>query len=171
MEQNQAPVAATAAASTAAVPSAPRIALRPHDALPWLLLPQGVALEILIDASAIRVPNTNTWFHGVVSQRGNLLPIFDLSMWAGLHPAADRQRQVVVVGLESRLFGVLSDTTPALLHIEDTGDRQATYNGPLSPYLSHIRSNGREEAYEFDASAWLSRVSRDISRTGSIVKA
>lgn len=170
MEQNPATVAAAAAPATA-VPSAPRIALRPHDALPWLLLPQGVALEILIDASAIRVPNTSAWFHGVVSQRGNLLPIFDLSMWAGLPPSAGRQRQVVVVGLESRLFGVLSDTTPALLHLEDTPDRQATYTGPLSPYLSHMRSNGREEAYEFDASAWLSRVSRDITRTDSTVKA
>lgn len=171
MDHDEALAAATAAASAAATPSAPRIALRPHDALPWLLLPQGVALEILIDANAVRVPNTNAWFHGVVSQRGNLLPIFDISLWAGQHPTSDRQRQIVVVGLESRLFGLLSDSTPALLHTGDTGGRRAEYTGPLSPYLTLAHSDGREEAYEFDAAAWLSRVSQDVSRTGSIVQA
>lgn len=171
MDPQQASVAATAATSAAIAASAPRIALRPHGALPWLLLPQGVALEVLIDATAIRVPNTNDWFHGVVSQRGNLLPIFDLSLWAGLQPADDRLRQIIVVGLESRFFGLLSDTTPALLHIEGTGGTRAGYIGPLSPYLSLAQADGREEAYEFDVSAWLSRVSQDISRTGSIVQA
>lgn len=172
MDRNPANAAATTAASAAVVAaSAPRIALRPHNALPWLLLPQGVALEILIDASAVRVPNTNAWFHGVVSQRGNLLPIFDISRWAGLQPAGDRQRQIIVVGLESRFFGLLSDATPALLHIDDTVDRPAGYIGPLSPFLSLPQSDGREEAYEFDAAAWLSRVSQDISHTGSIVQA
>ncbi len=151
--------------------SAPRIALRPHDALPWLLLPQGVSLEILIDASAARVPNTNAWFHGVVSQRGNLLPIFDLSMWANLQAADDRPRQIIVVDLGPRLFGVLSHTIPALLHIEGKGSRRAEYIGPLSPYLSLAQSAGDEDAYEFDAPAWLSRVSQEISRTGSIVQA
>ncbi len=170
MDRDQAIVAAADAASAPAAPSAPRIALRPHDALPWLLLPQGTPLEILIDASAVRVPNTNDWFQGVVSQRGNLLPIFDIASWAGLHTAADRQRQVVVVGLPSRMFGLMSDTTPALFHIQGTGGRRAGYSGALSPYLSLAHSNGREEAYEFDASGWLTHVSQDITRAGGIVR-
>jgi chemotaxis signal transduction protein len=166
MDHHQALIATTAAPSAAVVPSAPRIALRPHNALPWLLLPQGVALEVLIEASAVRVPNANAWFHGVVNQRGNLLPIFDLSMWAGLPIADDQPRQIIVVGLESRFFGLLSDSTPTLLRIEGTGGRQAEYTGPLSPYLTLAQADGHEEAYEFDASAWLSQVSLDISRSG-----
>ena len=170
MDRDQAIVAAAGAASAHVAPSAPRIALRPHDALPWLLLPQGIPLEILIDASAVRVPNTNNWFHGVVSQRGNLLPVFDLADWAGLHTEAGRQRQVVVVGLPSRMFGLMSNATPALFHIQGTGGRRAGYTGALSPYLSLAHSDGREEAYEFDASTWLMQVSQQISRAGGIVR-
>ena len=170
MDRDQAIVAAAVAAPAPAAPSAPRIALRPHDSLPWLLLPQGIPLEILIDASAVRVPNTNDWFQGVVSQRGNLLPIFDIASWAGLNTAADRQRQVVVVGLPSRMFGLMSDATPALFHIQGTGGRRAGYSGALSAYLSLAHSNGREEAYEFDASGWLTHVSQHISRAGGIVR-
>ncbi len=169
MDRDQATV--VMASPAAAVPSAPRIALRPHNALPWLLMPQGVALEVLIDASAVRVPNTNAWFNGVVNQRGNLLPTFDLALWAGLQPANDRPRQIVVVGLESRFFGVLSEATPALLRIEGTRGHHAEYTGPLSPYLSLAQADSDIEAYEFDASAWLSRVSQDISRAGGIVQA
>ncbi len=170
MDRDQAIVAATDATSAPAAPSAPRIALRPHDALPWLLMPQGVPLEILIDASAVRVPNTSDWFHGVVSQRGNLLPIFDLASWAGLSIAADRPRQVIVVGLPSRTFGLISDTTPRLLHIEGTGGRPAGYAGALSAYLTLAHSDGREEAYEFAAPEWLAHVSQHVSRVGGIVQ-
>lgn len=161
--------AAAAAASAAATPPALRIALRSHDALPWLLLPQGVTLEIMIDASAVRVPNTNDWFHGVVSQRGNLLPIFDLATWAGLHVEPDRPRQVIVVGLPSRVFGLMSDTTPALLQLQGMDGKRAGYAGALSPYLTFAHAHGREEAYEFDAATWLAHVSQQISRTGGIV--
>ncbi len=171
MDRDQAiPAAADATATSAAAPPpALRIALRPHDALPWLLLPQGVALEILIDASAVRVPNTHDWFHGVVSQRGNLLPIFDLAAWAGLRVDPDRPRQVMVVGLPSRMFGLMSDATPTLLQIKGTGGKRAGYTGALSPYLSFLHADDREEAYEFDASTWLAHVSQQISRTGDIV--
>ncbi len=169
MDRDQAiPAAATLASAAAAAPTL-RIALRPHDALPWLLLPQGVALEILIDASAVRVPNANDWFHGVVSQRGNLLPIFDLATWAGLHPDPDRPRRVIVVGLPSRMFGLMSDASPALLQLQGTGGKRAGYTGALSPYLTFAHADGREEAYEFDASTWLAHVSQQISRTADIV--
>lgn len=169
MDRDQAIAIPAAAASAAAAPPTLRIALRPHDALPWLLMPQGVALEVLIDASAVRVPNTNDWFHGVVSQRGNLLPIFDLATWAGLHVEPDRPRQVIVVGLPSRMFGLMSDATPALVQLQGMDGKQAGYTGALSPYLTFVHADGREEAYEFDASTWLAHVSQQISRTADIV--
>ena len=141
---------------------APRIAFRPHRQLPWLLLPEGMPLQVLIEAAPVRVPNTRPWFQGVVSQRGNLLPVFDLAGWAGLSDETDARRQVVAIGLGAQACAMLCATTPTLMAI-GAEDATPTEDGALSPFLgrSYISALGR--AREFDIQRWLTTAARQIS--------
>ncbi len=82
----------------ATVRAAPKIAFRAHPALPWLVLPDGLPMQVVIDAVPVRVPNTQPWFLGVVSQRGVLLPVFDLAAWAGLRHDPSERMQIASIG-------------------------------------------------------------------------
>lgn len=142
--------------------AAPRIAFRPHHQLPWLLLPEGVPLQVLIETAPVRVPNTRPWFEGVVSQRGNLLPVFDLAAWAGLPQEADARRQVIAIGLGTQACAMLCAVTPTLLTIGDE-DPTSTEDGALSPFLGRSYTSALGKAREFDIQRWLATAARQIS--------
>jgi CheW-like domain len=142
--------------------AAPRIAFRPHRQLPWLLLPEGVPLQVLIEAAPVRVPNTRPWFQGVVSQRGNLLPVFDLAAWAGLPQELDTRRQVIAIGLGAQACAMLCAAAPTLLAI-GAEDSASTEDGSLSPFLGLGYTSALGKAREFDIQRWLATAARQIS--------
>jgi chemotaxis signal transduction protein len=148
----------------------PRIALRPHLALPWLVLPEGLPLQMLMDALPVRVPNTRPWFHGVLSQRGNLLPVFDLGHWAGLAPIDRRQAQLVAVGQGAQACALLCATAPNL--VTTNGDSwELPDAGTLTPYLGKATASGYGPVYEFDAYRWLTDASQHVSSSTTLTAA
>lgn len=149
--------------ATAVLAAAPRIAFRPHRALPWLLLPEGMPLQVLIEAAPVRVPNTRSWFKGVVSQRGNLLPIFDLAGWAELPNDGDIQPQVVAIGQGAQACAMLCDAAPALLNIGAEDDATSIGDGALSPFLGRGYTSALGRAREFDIQRWLATAAQQIS--------
>jgi chemotaxis signal transduction protein len=153
---------ATARFDPAAQAAAPRIAFRPHRALPWLLLPEGMPLQVLIETAPVRVPNTRPWFKGVVSQRGNLLPVFDLSAWAGLADEDDGRLQVVAIGLGTQACAMLCATAPTLLRV-DAEDETSTEDSALSPFLGRGYTSALGRACEFDIQRWLATAAQQIS--------
>lgn len=147
--------------------SAPlRIAFHPHRELPWLLVPEGVPLQVLIDASPVRVPNTRAWFRGMVSQRGNLLPVFDLAGWAGLPADADTRPQIVAIGTGTLACAVLCDTAPTLIRPGDEIDA-ADDIGALSSFLGRRYACAQGSAREFDFRRWLTATAQRISGDAS----
>jgi chemotaxis signal transduction protein len=140
----------------------PRIALRPHLALPWLVLPEGLPLQMLMDALPVRVPNTRPWFHGVLSQRGNLLPVFDLGHWAGLAPTDRRQAHFVAIGQGANACALLCASAPGL--VTTTGDSpEQSDAGTLAPYLGTATASSYGPVYEFDAYRWLADASQHVA--------
>ncbi len=143
-------------------PDAPRIAFRPHRALPWLLLPEGMPLQVLIDAAPVRVPNTRPWFQGVVSQRGNLLPVFDLAGWATLPNDSEAQPQIVAIGLGAQACAMLCAAAPTLLSV-GAEDPTSSENAALSPFLGRGYISALGRAREFDIQRWLATAAQQIS--------
>ncbi len=139
-----------------------RIAFRPHRILPWLLLPEGMPLQVLVETTAVRVPNTPPWFQGVVSQRGNLLPVFDLPAWAGLPDDADAQPKIVAIGLGAQACAMLCAITPTLLSVA-AEDQAPSDDGALSPFLGRSYTSALGKAREFDIQRWLATAAQRIS--------
>lgn len=168
--------AADAHALAARAPAdAPLIGLRPHPALPWLLLPDGVPAQVLADAALVKVPNTQDWFRGVVSQRGNLLPVFDLGEWAGHSRAVGEGRAaptVVAIGIGAEAFALLSHRQPGLLRVgQAAAADHAPVHGRLADYLGPARpiaagASAGEHAHAFDARRWLGDIAHHITRAG-----
>ncbi len=149
-------------------PVAPRIGFRPHPALPWLLLAEGVPLQILIDPAPVRVPNTRPWFRGVVSQRGNILPVFDLGLWAGLPPEDQAPALLVAIGSGAHACAVRCSTTPGLLQVAaDPALPPAAGFGPLDGYLHGGGNSAMGHAYEFDLARWLATETSGIAASAA----
>mgnify|MGYP003952499105 CR=1 FL=1 len=53
-----------------------------------LLLPPGDVAELVRGARVSAVPNTPSWFVGLINRRGNLVPVFDLLHYFDLAPPA-----------------------------------------------------------------------------------
>lgn len=153
---------ARAADAGSASPAAPRIGFRPHPSLPWLLAPPGVPLQVLIEAAPVRVPNTPAWFRGVVSQRGNLLPVFDLARWAGLDDTGMDRPQVVSVGVGAQACAILCAIAPSLIAIVEEAAPPET-EGSLSPFLGRSYTTSRGMASEFDVARWLTAAASNIT--------
>jgi chemotaxis signal transduction protein len=149
----------------------PHIALRPHPRLPWLLMPQGVPLQVLIEANVVEVPNTSDWFRGVVSQRGTLLPVFDLAEWAGLNaitPDAEAKTTVVAIGSGAQACAMVSTAPPTLLHIDGAQSEAAADDdiqlGRLADFLGNSYSSARGSARSFDLARWLGAAAIEVPR-------
>ena len=141
--------------------AATRIGFRPHPRLPWLLAAPGVPLQVLIEAAPVRVPNTPAWFRGVVSQRGNLLPVFDLARWAGLDDIGMERPQIVSVGQGAQACAVVCGIAPSLIAVIAETDRVEAA-GALSPFLGLAYATSRGMACEFDIARWLATAASRI---------
>lgn len=153
----------------------PRIGLRPHPTLPWLLLPDGISAQVLGEAALVKLPNTREWFRGVVSQRGNLLPVFDLGDWAGVGRSTGEGRKapvIIAIGIGADAFALLSQREPAVLRIQqevDRPDADSIAPEPMKDYLgqaTRIAPGSADGAYahEFDVRRWLGDIAHHITR-------
>lgn len=147
--------------------AAPKIAFRAHPDLPWLVLPDGLPMQVVIDATPVRVPNTQAWFLGVVSQRGVLLPVFDLAAWAGLHHAPSARLQIAAIGHGSSACAMRCSGMPTLLSL--TSDARSTTTGsPLDAYLDGAFDSTSGAARGFDVVRWLGVEAPKIAAGGNL---
>ncbi len=147
-----------------ATASAARIVYRPHAQLPWLLAPEGVALQVLMDTTPVRVPNTRPWFRGVVSQRGVLLPVFDPAVWAGLERDGGRRLQIVAVALGAQACALVCEDPPTLT-APGAELHAAEAEGALSPWLGRTFASALGSVREFDIRRWLADAAQQIVGT------
>ncbi len=155
---------AVIAGDATATAAAPRIVYRPHPSLPWLLAPEGVALQVLMDSTPVRVPNTRPWFRGVVSQRGILLPVFDPALWSGRERDAGSRVQIVAVALGAQACALVCDGPPTLTVI-GAELPSADAEGPLSPWLGRTFASALGSVREFDIRRWLADAAQHIAGT------
>ena len=83
-----------------------------------ILLPRQQVSEQVKDIAICRIPNTSTWFNGVTSLRGNMIPIFDLHILFDIsHEGVDRRTIIVGEGDTAVAFWV--DGMPRMITLSD----------------------------------------------------
>jgi hypothetical protein len=153
-------VIAGAAAGPAPTPA--RIALQPHPLLPWLMLPEGVPSQVLMEARPVAVPNTRAWFRGMVSQRGNVLPVFDIGQWAGLEQLDPSQARIVAVGIDAHACALVCHGLPTLVTVHGATPCSDDW-GLLAPYLGDMHTSAAGAAYHFDLMRWLADAAQRVT--------
>ena len=113
-----------------------------------LLLPADEISELVERARVCRLPNTSTWFSGITSVRGSMIPVFDL------HELFDiaferKQRRLIVVGEHEKAVAFWVDGFPSIVSL---GDDEQESSAPGIPSL--IREHAREYFIK-DGQAWV----------------
>ena len=105
-----------------------------------ILLPYLEKAEIIELDSFCPIPNTPMWFMGMINNRGNLLPVFDLKLFmqADVHGPS---RWLMVLGGGSRAAGLCIDTLPVTIANPEQMDiaridAQTGIPDELRPYLA-----------------------------------
>lgn len=113
-----------------------------------LLLPHLDKVEIIELASVCPIPNTPMWFLGMINNRGNLLPVFNLKLFLAMdedQPA----RWLMILGQDARTAGLCIDTLPLVIDNPrpvdiDWSDTQMGVPRALRPHVTGMfRQNDR----------------------------
>ncbi|MCP4876586.1 MAG: chemotaxis protein CheW [Gammaproteobacteria bacterium] len=113
-----------------------------------LLLPENEVSELIDRMTVCRLPNTETWFNGVTTVRGNMIPVFDLhELFAIDHE--NLRRRLIVVGEAETAVAFWVDDYPRLIAL--AGEDSMTSAPPI-PLL--IKDHSRE-FYLRDGQVWV----------------
>ena len=96
-----------------------------------LLLPRREVSELVENQTICQLPNTSTWFNGVTSVRGNMIPVFDLHVLFDIGHE-DRNRRMIVVGETENAAAFWVDEMPRMVSL---GNDDAMSSAPPIPSL------------------------------------
>lgn len=108
-----------------------------------LLLPIDEISELIEDPAVCRLPNTSTWFSGITSVRGNMIPVFDLHELFDIN-YGDLKRRLIVVGDNETAVAFWVDDFPQIVSL---GAVDEMTSAPPIPSLirDHSRNYYRKE--------------------------
>lgn len=103
-----------------------------------LLLPSDAISELIEHATVCRLPNTSTWFSGITSVRGNMIPVFDLHELFDI-ACGQVKRRMIVVGENETAIAFWVDDFPQIVTL---AAENAMTGEPPIPAL--IRDHSRQ---------------------------
>lgn len=103
-----------------------------------LLLPSEALSELVEHGTVCRLPNTSTWFSGITSVRGNMIPVFDLHELFDI-AYGQLKRRMIVVGENEKAVAFWVDDFPRIVTL---GVEDGMTSAPPIPAL--IRDHSRQ---------------------------
>ncbi|HZP86989.1 MAG TPA: chemotaxis protein CheW [Burkholderiales bacterium] len=133
------------------------VALRVHPELPLLLLGPGVIAQQLTDTPIAPIPNCTRWFCGVARHGGQIVPFFDVALWAGIERSGRGMPVMVSITAGTHSLGVLASESPIIL---PPGHAVAPW-----PDKNRLAADGPKPgtAIRFDPLAWLAEIATQIT--------
>ncbi|VAW60292.1 hypothetical protein MNBD_GAMMA11-2386 [hydrothermal vent metagenome] len=113
------------------------------------LIAQNTFSEIVKNVSIYPVPNTKNWMRGLINLRGNLVPVYDLSLLLGYSKEKTRDTNLLILGKDSISVGILINRLPKHCNIAEW-DIISDIPEHLSSLEAYVI-----KAYSSDEKIWL----------------
>ncbi len=129
-------------------------ALAPHERLGFhcgglgLMVGYEDGSELAELPAVYRLPNSPSWFRGMVNLHGKLLPVFDLPRLFGTTVSRQTRTFLMILGHDASAVGIVIDDLPRRLHWDE---RCVVPHDGLSATASQVL--GR--AVEIDGQVWF----------------
>lgn len=114
-----------------------------------LLIASDALCEVMKNFKVYPIPNTREWMHGLVNLRGNLVPVYDISMLLGLSDEPMQHDNLLIIDKGSESVGILIDSLPQPCDMSGCARQSQILNLPaeLTDYV--------DEAYSINGVMWL----------------
>lgn len=116
-----------------------------------LLIPTDTLSEVVTLQTICKLPNTASWFSGLINLRGNLMPVFNLKELLhtkeGVTKTTSINRRMLTIGQGEKAIALIIDTLPQPITIE----RKET----KVPALSENAKGFAKTAYSFQERTWI----------------
>ena len=103
--------------------------------------------EVITEFNLCAIPNTPAWFAGVINLRGNLIPVFDLSLLFDNENKHSKNKYIIIIGKQEQAAGILIEKLPVVLRSADTL--------PELPDIPEILKDHVHTAYKQADVVWL----------------
>ena len=113
-----------------------------------LLLPRREVSELVDNLAVCQLPNTSSWFNGVASVRGNMIPVFDMHLLFDI-AVESKRRRMIIVGENETAVAFWVDEMPRMVAL--TAEDSMTSVPPIPPL---IRDHSRKY-YLKDGQIWV----------------
>lgn len=113
-----------------------------------LLLPRREVSELVDNLAVCQLPNTASWFNGVASVRGNMIPVFDMHLLFDI-AVESKRRRMIIVGENETAVAFWVDEMPRMIAL--TTEDSMTSVPPIPPL---IRDHSRKY-YLKDGQIWV----------------
>lgn len=128
-----------------------------------LLIPQGVACELLEDWVVSPIPFAPPWFKGMANHRGDVVPVFSLPELLLQDPGTtDSRAWLIVLDKPPAMSALLINRYPQLLNdvqeVLEAGPEPAP--GLIRPYLTRAYESDGKIWLDFQHDAWLLSLKR-----------
>ncbi|MCW8935257.1 MAG: chemotaxis protein CheW [Gammaproteobacteria bacterium] len=84
-----------------------------------LLISENTLSEVVRNKNICPLPNTRKWMKGLINIRGNLVPVYDLSLLLGLTSVSSNYNNVLVLGKGVRSVAVVIEGLPRQCNVSD----------------------------------------------------
>ncbi|MBI3187584.1 MAG: chemotaxis protein CheW [Gammaproteobacteria bacterium] len=84
-----------------------------------LLVPANTLSEVLRKFTLYPIPNTKEWLRGLVNLRGNLIPVYDVSMLFGMSDAPANYDSLLILDKGAEAVGILIDKLPVVCDLDN----------------------------------------------------
>ena len=128
-----------------------------------LLMPHTFS-EVIPQAVIYPLPNVPPWFLGVLNQRGNLLPVFDLHQLLRARNRGHDNHTVLVLDQGSDAVGMLIDGMPQAVTLTRTQGQVPALSQALKAYVPAAYRAGDTVWLEFDHQAFFTATGAQITR-------
>ena len=113
-----------------------------------LLLPIDEISELIEQVTVCRLPNTSTWFSGITSVRGSMIPLFDLHELFDID-YGQLKRRMIVVGENETAVAFWVDDFPQIVAL-DTEDIMTS-----TPPIPSLIKDHSHQYYLKDGQIWV----------------
>lgn len=113
------------------------------------LIREETICEVVKGFKMFPIPNTRSWMRGWINLRGNLIPVYDLSLLLGLTEEAKYYENLLILDKQSKSVGILIDKLPKSCDVSEW--QKMTH----IPELQIDLTDFVREIYRTDDRIWL----------------
>jgi twitching motility protein PilI len=126
------------------------------------LLPKGLRAEIIRSPIISSIPSKNAWLIGIVNVRGELIPVIDLLIWAGLQESAEfkNSKQILLLGEGDSAVALMAEQQPELLMTSPATLKPNLVFQKLTAFTRSTHNASKQLWLDLDFKAWLQHLSQ-----------